>query len=298
MKFHSLTLKDKPIFEKYLRRQYHELSVYAFASIFIWKPMYKIFWAVIEKNLCVFFQDKIGCFMNLEPLGKAKTPALIKKCFKVMDAYNKNPAISRIENIEARSLNFYRRQGYNCLYKTSEYLCLREKIVGLKGDAFKSQRWALNYFIKHYSFEYLPFRNKDKKSCFLLYNDWVKQRQSNARDSLYAAMLEDNLFTQKIALRDYLQLGLSGRVIKVNGKISAYTLGYQLNPDTFCILSETTDLNIKGISQYIFREFSRELTWYKYINIMDDLGLENLAKVKLSYRPIRLITAYNIERHE
>ena len=132
----------------------------------------------------------------------------------------------------------------------------------------------------------------------MLYNDWVKQRQSNALDSLYAAMLEDNLFTQKIALRDYLQLGLSGRVIKVNGKISAYTLGYQLNPDTFCILSETTDLNIKGISQYIFREFSRELTWYKYINIMDDLGLENLAKVKLSYRPIRLITAYNIERHE
>jgi hypothetical protein len=63
---------------------------------------------------------------------------------------------------------------------------------------------------------------------------------------------------------------------------------YEINKDTFCILYEITDLSVKGLAQFIFKEFATELTGYKYINIMDDSGLENLKKVKLSYQPEKL----------
>ena len=53
----------------------------------------------------------------------------------------------------------------------------------------------------------------------------------------------------------------------------------------FCVLLEVCDLKFKGISEYIFREFCRGLTDYKYINTMDDSGLENLRISKLSYHP-------------
>ena len=72
-------------------------------------------------------------------------------------------------------------------------------------------------------------------------------------------------------------------------------MGYPLNLDTFCLLFEITDLNIKGLSQFIYREFCKELTnRYKWMNAMDDSGLENLKRVKQSYHPKQLIPTYNI----
>ncbi|MCM8780616.1 MAG: hypothetical protein NC908_01655 [Candidatus Omnitrophica bacterium] len=74
--------------------------------------------------------------------------------------------------------------------------------------------------------------------------------------------------------------------------IKAFTFGFGLSPDTFCILYEITDLSIKGLAQFIFRQFVCELKKYRYINIMDDSGLDNLKQVKFSYHPRRLIPAY------
>ncbi|MFA5351191.1 MAG: phosphatidylglycerol lysyltransferase domain-containing protein, partial [Candidatus Omnitrophota bacterium] len=90
----------------------------------------------------------------------------------------------------------------------------------------------------------------------------------------------------------YEQLDLKGITVKVDENIKGFTFGYKLNNDTFCILYEVTDLSIKGLAQFIFCKFSGGLKNYNYINIMDDSGLDNLRKVKLSYKPERLITAY------
>ena len=84
----------------------------------------------------------------------------------------------------------------------------------------------------------------------------------------------------------------------LNKEIKAFSFGYRLNCNTFCILYEITDLGIKGLAQFIFRRFSQELKGYKYINIMDDSGLENLRKTKLAYKPARLISAYIINRDD
>jgi uncharacterized protein len=87
-------------------------------------------------------------------------------------------------------------------------------------------------------------------------------------------------------------LELEGGVVKVEGRIKGFTLGFEVNRDTFCILYEITDLSVKGLAQFIFQRFCGKLKGYKYINIMDDSGLENLKKVKLSYHPLKIIPAY------
>jgi hypothetical protein len=63
-------------------------------------------------------------------------------------------------------------------------------------------------------------------------------------------------------------------------------------PETFCILYEITDLGIKGLAQFIFRRYCQELKDYKFINIMDDSGLENLRRTKLAYKPVRQVRAF------
>ncbi|MCX5712107.1 MAG: hypothetical protein NTY47_03415, partial [Candidatus Omnitrophica bacterium] len=70
MKTHQLKLKDRGLFDDFLSVSSCELSAYSFANVFIWNELYDIFWSEIDDNLCVFFQDKLGCFMNLAPLGK------------------------------------------------------------------------------------------------------------------------------------------------------------------------------------------------------------------------------------
>jgi len=234
--------------------------------------------------------------LYLAPLSGQKNPEVIKKVFAAMDRCNKNKEISRIENIPQADIPFYEDLGYACQNKSYDYICKRSDLANLTGNKFKSKRAGFNYFTKNYDFRYLPFSLRYRDECLGLYDSWAKERKINNQDSIYQGMLEDSRIALKNALDNYSDLNFIGRVIRIGRKIKAFTFGFKLNKDTFCILYEITDLSIKGLAQFIFRRFSSELEGYKYINIMDDSGLENLKKVKLSYQPAKLIPAYIAKR--
>ncbi|MBU3959072.1 MAG: DUF2156 domain-containing protein [Candidatus Omnitrophica bacterium] len=296
MRLRRLSLRDRRLFDRFLRLSPHELSVYAFANIYIWKNLFDIYWVVIEDSLCVFFKDSIGCFLYIPPQGGRIEAGVIEQAFGIMDRFNSNKQISRIENLEADKLAFYQALGYECIYKSSDYLCRRIDLARLRGNRFKSQRACFNYFLKHYHYAYLPFSLRYKDACLRLYDLWARERKHKTQDTVYQGMLGDSRSCLEVLLHDYQDLGLMGRVVKIDKEVKAFTFGFRLNQDTFCILYEIADITLKGLAQYIFQKFCSDLRGYKYINIMDDLGLENLKKVKFSYHPIRLIPNYIIKR--
>jgi len=212
-----------------------------------------------------------------------------------MDSFNKNTIISRIENVEEKDTKRYDALGYKTATFGCDYLCRRKDLADLKGTPFKKKRTLVNYFMSHYNFQYAPYKPKDKKECLDLYSSWMKERKAKNCDVIYQRLLEDNFCVFKAMFNSYSRLNFTGRVIRIDGKLKAMTFGYPLNKDTFVVLFEVCDLRFKGISQYIFREFSKELD-YKYINIMDDSGLANLKKVKLSYRPYKIIDNFVVSR--
>ncbi|MCM8796350.1 MAG: phosphatidylglycerol lysyltransferase domain-containing protein [Candidatus Omnitrophica bacterium] len=293
-----LSLADKLLFSKYLNAQPHDLSVYAFENIYIWKNLFEVNWRIIEGRLCIFFRDQLGCFLYLPPLGDRITPDVLNESFKIMDRVNKkNRDASRIENIEEKEISAYTALGLNCAWKSRDYVYRRSCLVNLKGDKFKSKRASYNYFLKHNKFEYRAFGKEDSDECLAIYLAWIKQR-TTGRDKLYDGMLKDSLNSFIAMLEGFGRLDLTGRVVTIDGKIKAFTFGYKLNASTFCVLYEIADLEIKGLAQFIFRAFCAELKEYSYINVMDDSGLENLARVKLSYRPLRLLNSYIATRKE
>ncbi|MFH1413444.1 MAG: phosphatidylglycerol lysyltransferase domain-containing protein [Candidatus Omnitrophota bacterium] len=294
MRLNKISLEDKKIFSWYLALARHELSNYSFENIYIWSGLFDIRWAIIQDSLCVFFKDSLGCFMYLAPLGKDNNKMAVEESFRVMNEFNKNRDISRIENIEEKDLPFYKKLGYDYNKKSCDYLCLRDDLTAMRGDRFKSKRANFNYFLKNHDFQYLPFSPKHKDECLRLYDNWMGGRKAKYENYIYQSMLADSGNSLKLALEKYSSFNFIARVVITGGKIKAFTLGAELNQDTFCILYEICDLSLKGLPQFIFAEFCRELKDYKYINIMDDLGLENLKPVKLSYRPIRLIPSYII----
>ena len=285
-KLKRLTLKDKPIVDKYLKKSKTSLSAYHFAPLFIWKDLFNIYWALIEGNLCLFYQDNIGMFMPLAPIGNGND-SVIKKCFEIMDFYNPNKEVSRIENVSEEILG-------RTKLKDTEYLCSREELAELKGDRYKHKRSSCNYFVRNYPHQVFAYKRSMLKDCLGLYQLWRNQREESNKDVIYRQMLEDSGVSFNAALRQAKGIGLSGYVVKVKGEIKACSLGYPLNKETFCILFEVCDLGLKGIARFIFREFCRALSGYKYINIMGCSDLENLKAVKLSYRPVQEIKAYNI----
>lgn len=296
MEFKELALEDKEIINHYLHSQRHELSVYAFQNIYIWKALYEISWAVIEDNLCIFFKDHLGSFLYLPPLNKGKNLKVLEKVFSLLDELNSPRGISRIENIEEKDIPLYRELGFELKYKSCDYLCRRQELSELKGNKFKSQRASCNHFVKQNQFEIREFFPEDKNGCLELYGQWKEERKARSNDRLYQGMLEDSQRCLEVLLEDYLRLGCESRVIKIDNRIKAFTVGFRLNQDTFCVLYEVADLAFKGIAQFIFREFCRGQEGYQYVNIMDDSGLNNLKEVKLSYHPIKLIPAYIITK--
>lgn len=244
--------------------------------------------------MCIFFQDKSGFFMYLPPLGKKPDTSVITRCFAIMDQFNANSSICRIENVEEEELIHY--SGFAQISKSGDYLYSREDIIFLKGNKYKSQRSAYNHFSRHYKFQFRPFIKEEANACLSLYRAWARERKRKFGEAVYEKMLEDSFSSHKIAVENSASLGLIGYVIKVNTRLAGYTFGFPLNDQTFCILFEVCDLVYKGIAAFIFSYFCRQVPGFCYINTMDDSGLENLFRIKQAYRPLRIVPNYIIRR--
>ncbi|MBI3008340.1 MAG: DUF2156 domain-containing protein, partial [Candidatus Omnitrophica bacterium] len=288
-----LKSEDRELVREYISLKEHYLSGYSFESIFIWKDFFNLFYKIIDNNMCIFAEHDGNCFMPVPPLGEDYSREACLESFDIMRRLNKVEAVTRIENIEEESLCYFRSLGFTSYLKDAEYVCLQKDLSELSGNRFGSKRSACNYFAKHYSYVYLPFEPQMQDACLNLYKEWGNERSIKYKDTFFNALLEDSYHAHKAAMTD--GLGITGRVVLVDGILKAYTFGYRLNNDVFCILFEVADLKIKGLAQFIFREFSRELSSFRYINIMDASGLDNLKKVKLSYHPCKTIPAYIIK---
>ncbi len=295
MEFHKLSIDDKEIFEQFFMRTPQVLCAHNFAYIYIWSNIYSVEWVILKERLCVFFKDNLGVFLIIPPVGKPDV-ALTGHIFDILDKLNTNSDICRIENADSDQAAIYKSFGYDAAEKFSEYVCKTEDLSLLRGGRLKSKRAGVNFFTKNNNYLYQPYNPADKEECLKLYDSWSAERSANSNDQVYVGMLEDSKKAFVVLLDNLDNLGIVARVVRVGGEIKGFTCGYELNPNTFVVLYEVTDLSIKGLAQFIFMKFCQDLSRYAYINIMDDSGLGNLAKTKLSYRPVKLEPSFIIKR--
>lgn len=294
-------LERKELVQQYLREAPGLLSSFSFINIFTWQEFFQFEFEVIDENLCVFARHDAGTFLYLPPLGKNVSAKTIEACFERMEKVNRVKGVSRIENVPARQLTLFPADEFSHYNKGCEYCYDREDIAALTGNPYKSKRSAYNHFVKNHSFQYLPYEDAMREDCAALYRDWAQSRRPvYANNAVSLQMLEENAGVHQLALRHYKYLGLTGRVVTIDGKIMAYTFGYPLNTETFCVLFEIADLSFNGLGVFIFREFCRdaELAPYKFINVMDDFELRNIQRAKSSFHPAVLLPSYTVTRKE
>ena len=162
----------------------------------------------------------------------------------------------------------------------------------LKGKKYHGKRNHITNFKKNnpnWSFEVL---NRDNiQECIALHTEWIKNHEDDADYSFeFEAVLT--------AFENYEELGFLGGLIRVDGKVIAYTMGERHSDRLFVTHFEKAPAEIQGAYPIINQEFTKNcLMEYEYVNREEDLGIEGLRKAKQSYYPeIRLekcVATYN-----
>jgi uncharacterized protein len=309
------TLDSKPVIEKYLSKLEVDISDYTFAANYIWLANSSGFYAIINKCFCLFVMSGGELTMLLPPLGKKKyvTDAIIK-CFDIMNANNSSPYYARIDYVqgsmidefvqsadEAQSM-FEMLEHYIVEKKLVDYIYEVDALINLRGNSYHTKRTEINKFIKSYP-DYIiePLdSDKHKDEIMHLFNKWVSDRvkyMPKEEAEVFLEGIHQERYAIKQMLKYFDELSLIGLVIYINGELKGFTAGEKINDDTATVIIEKTDFEVLGCAQYIFREFSRMLKEHygvTYINVGDDMGFENLRKVKMSYRPFKLVPKYTI----
>lgn len=291
-------LSEKNTFEKFLARKKYDLSALAFINIFAWKDFFDFEFKMIDGFLCVFARHELGVFLYLPPLGRNLNSRIIDKCFELMFKENKGRGVSRIENIEEPQLKFFPPGKYTVFKKSEDFVYCRKELAELRGNKYKSKRSSYNQFARQGEGKFVSYVPNMRVACLKLYARWAEQRKKTNTDDIYHTMIDESQKAHALCLRYYKKLGLVGRVVMVGKEIVGYTFGFALKKNVFCVLFEVTDLDIKGLSAYIFKEFSadKEIGRFKFINVMDDFGLENIRATKISFKPCARHAAYVVSR--
>ncbi|MBU1995803.1 MAG: DUF2156 domain-containing protein [Candidatus Omnitrophica bacterium] len=288
--------EKREIIETYLRRQNGPLSSYSFVSIFAWSEFFKFDFELIDDCLCVFAENELGAFMFLPPLGENIGAPVIGKCFERMAQVNGTSNVARIENAGRRHLHHFSSDKFSLYKKHYEFLYYKDDIAGLSGSKYKTKRSGYNNFVKNNDFRFVAFDASLRNDCLELYDRWALGRKSGSGQEAGDQMLDECREVNRLLLDNSEDLGLIARVVLIDGKVSAYTFGFEVTDQVFCVFSEIVDLDVKGLSVFIFNEFckDRDLKQYKFINVMDDFELENIGRTKMSFNPAVLLDSYSI----
>lgn len=283
------------------------LAAWSFPCHYIWKDLLTYAWTELDGWICLFAKYADGIFMPLPPVGPRSSMGLstagplqpvIRQVMDWMDTQNKGTQVTRIENIPAELKEEMQTWGYRLMTKDSDYLYCTADLVGLKGNPYKSQRAAYNRFFKSHRFRLGPYRLVDRDNCLALFQRWVYQKEEvpiarqGPNEEIARLMLRDSAKAHRVVLNEYRELGLTGRVLWVDGSLKGYTFGFPRSREVFCVLLEVGDRSVYGLSHYLFREFCREFRHYPFINTMDDSGLPSLSRAKRAYHPCQMVASY------
>lgn len=289
-KLYPFTIEAKSTFDRYAKYVPGPLSDYTFANNIIWLSQKSGFYQIIEDCFCLFSLNGHCLTMLLPPLGGLEhQPKALAACFEIMDRYNPSPYLSLVEFVYRDFTQLLDPTHWLIERSLPDYIYRTEDLIELKGNAYKTKRSEINQFRRTYPdhrMEVLGPQHWD--GIRALIDTWLRNRlkylSAEAIADFFYTVEQERRAIER-ALEHYDTLKLSGLCLIISGRLEGFTFGDHITADVGNVLVEKTNFAIPGSAQYLFREFAKSFANCTYINVGDDLGLENLRRVKMSYRP-------------
>lgn len=275
-------LKDHLEFNQYIGC---ELTA---ANNILWSEFYDTSFVIVEDMLSYCKVKDGKPVMFTFPIGKHDPRKAFDYIYKWFEDHNMEFTLYLVHpEMFARIEEWYPGK-FNIEYNRDEadYIYEYKTLAELKGKKLHGKRNHINRFEENYpDYIYEAIDEGNYMECVELAYNW--EQDNNPEGS------EDKQYERAIietALNNMKELGLKGGLIRVDGRVIAFTLGEPINDKCFVVHFEKAYADIQGAYPMINREFvRRELKGYKYINREEDLGIPGLRHAKTSYQPVRLV---------
>ncbi|MBI5583708.1 MAG: DUF2156 domain-containing protein [Deltaproteobacteria bacterium] len=286
--FQPLSLASQRLVNDFFQRYPPEISELTFTNLFIWRNYYQFQVTVLEGFLTLLAQLPGSTPFFLPPVGQGDIKAWGATVFQYLRDQGHQPRLSRIPASLVEPLAAF--PGVEVLFDrdNSDYLYRTQNLIQLSGNRYHSPKNHVNRFKKNPSWEYQPLTPERIEECLNLQEAWCRLRQCDESPSLQheeQAILE--------AFKHIDVLSYRGCVIRLGGKVEAFSLGELLNPDTVVIHLEKANPEIQGLYALINQQFlEKEWSGVPYVNREQDLGEPGLRKAKESYHPETLVEKF------
>ena len=291
--FRPITFSDREMIRRYVYDTECRNCDLNFLNLMSWEFLYHTEMAEF-KGLLLFRFLSEGQFAYLVPVGNGDWKEVLEDM--IADAAQRGyPFILR--GVCENSMN-----RLCCLNEErfvaesdrdfSDYLYWRESLVSLAGKKLQPKRNLYNRFIKNYpDYEYLPLTPDGFDECLHLEQSWRAQKV----DADFEMAMNAERRSLHFVFQHWEELGAEGGLIRVDGKVVAFTYGAPINYDTYGVCLEKADTSYEGAFAAINKEFvSRIPENYTFVNREEDLGLEGLRKAKLAYQPVVILQKYTV----
>ena len=285
--FHPVSLKDKDFIESSIAKKTEKNCEYSFGNILCYGEV-----------LGLEIAEIAGCFVS-----KLRGEGAMYCCFPVGGDIRAALETIRDEGRKSGKTAFFyglseeEAELFNSLFPDEppakedrdhfEYCYNSSDLISLSGKKYQSKRNHISFFERNNNFTYEPLTKAHTDECLSMNREWLEAHEGDMDG------LDEEFAVIERAFYYFDDVPFKGGVLRADGKIIAYTMGEELDSETFCVHFEKAFSSVRGAYPAINRYFAENaLSGYKYINREDDAGHENLRKAKLSYHPAFLLKKY------
>ena len=290
--FKPIELSDKAWIDPLLRMGNFRGSEYTFSNNFIYRKLYHIEVARMNDYYLVRSGRDGQPRSYLFPSGSGDAKPVIDALSADAALRGEPLVMSGVTKESAAALEtlFPGRFTFEETRDHFDYIYESEKLITLSGKKLHSKRNFINRFqAEHeggWSFEAITPENIAE--CWSMNTRWCEQNGCGEDPSL-----REELCAVRNCFENFSALGLRGGLLRVDGRVVAYTMGLPLNSDTFIVHIEKAFSDVAGAYPMINREFAAyNCADFKYVNREDDVGDEGLRRAKLSYKPAILLEKF------
>ena len=298
-----ITIDNREILEEYLNGYEYKTSGLSFSAQYMWRDINMFSWDIIGDYMCISvishleLEDGIILPFMFPPLtrtGEYDKDSLRETIFRAKEHFEKKGQPFSLRLVPFHLMEIIKEACTEMVFRDDrpnyDYIYLTQDLIDLRGRAYHSKKNHLNYFLRTYDYEYIEMTSDMADDAMKFIAEFNARKEVPEHEMEMLRMEEQAM---EDVFRNLEKVGYSAGAILIDGKIEAIAIGGQLGRNTITEHVEKANVNYRGLYQAINNEFCRNVaSKAKYINREEDMGIPNLRKAKLSYKPVKLLEKY------
>lgn len=287
--FRAFDIKDKDYIDSFFQVHHYEGVDCTFNTLFLWQSAFHTEWAVEDDVLFIragvgdkaFFMPPFAGASGSFAKGLSLIHSYLEERGLPFILKGVSPwVLEQIKEHCSRSYEFIPdRDNWEYIYRVAD-------LISLPGKKFRMKKNHLNGFLREYSdYVYEPITQENREDAKAGIREWFL-RHGDIHD-------EEAALARCFDFWD--ELGLRGALIRIYGKVEAFTAGDLVSERMAHVMFEKANPEIRGLYQVINRDFLlHEFSEVEFVNREEDLGLEGLRQAKLEYNPDHFAEKYTV----